>query len=208
MKKTKKTMFTAALLSSAVALQSNIPSSTQASDDIYLTSVMYGPPPTSSPEPSAVPTVVPMYGPPSVKGDLDGDGDADITDYILLKSRIGDSEALNLTARDYWTMNVNWDDQLSAEDIKTFERYLFGKIPDMDRPYPEDYDDNPEYIPDNPAVIPTEYPQTKYGPYPADPDDDPSQPPVYASVYGPPPVLNTEIPEPVYGAPVAAEEEE
>ena len=70
------------------------------------------------------------------------------------------------------------------------------------------YDDNPEYIPDNPAVIPTEYPQTKYGPYPADPDDDPSQPPVYASVYGPPPVLNTEIPQPVYGTPVAAEEEE
>lgn len=210
MKKTKKTMYTAALLSAAVALQSeigihNVPASEEMSS-------------------------VPVYGPPSyfyrdVRGDLNKDSKTDIVDYILMKSNA--EKGTKLTFDEEMLSDLNEDNVFTSADIRIFEKYLFGKIPSVKGGvYSDDYDDNPSVLPSpSPTPIVTQpvapYPipqpaygapdasepaatepeksseseemQTKYGPPAGYIYDDPDEPELNVTpepmptVYGPPP---------------------
>lgn len=147
MKKTKKTILTSALLSAAVAMQGEIITS-----------------------PKALETNAPVYGPPQAfyRGNINNDLKTDIVDYIMLKSEILSN------AETSYEKDLNEDGILDANDIKVFERFLFGKIPDLENVYPDDYDDNPSTYP----IVTTPPYQTKYGPFPVET--------TVQTVYGPP----------------------
>lgn len=139
MKKTRKTMFTSALLSAAVALQGETLVSSNASEFAGV----YGPP-------------------PALSGDINNDGKTDILDFVMLKAQVTDDGNFG-NQPDY--ADVTGDGILTPDDIRTFQRYLFGKIPDVQNVYPDDRDDNPEIIVTeitDPEV--TDMPQTTYGP--------------------------------------------
>lgn len=205
MKKTRKTMITSALLSAAVALQSESLISSGASEYAGV----YGPPPA----------------PQFMFGDMNDDSKTNIVDFILLKAQLNDNTFTG-TQPDY--SDINQDGMLTPDDIRTFQRYLFGKIPDIQNVYPDDRDDNPESVVTTPSqdpavtttfesTIPEEpitqpvygtYPvpettepivsttpkeqviQSKYGPFPATEPVEDEEPTTWDTeiqcVYGPP----------------------
>ena len=142
MKKTRKTMLTSALLSAAVALQGETIVSSNASEFAGV----YGPP-------------------PALSGDINNDGKTDILDYVMLKAKLTDDENSGSQPD---CADITKDGMLTPDDIRTFQRYLFGKIPDVQNVYPDDRDDNPEIVvtditePEEPEF--TGMPQTTYGP--------------------------------------------
>lgn len=162
MKKSKKTMYTAALLTAAYLLQGEIES--PAAD-------------VAQEIPDTLPTVTPtvmstVYGPPSIpyefyKGDSNRDGKTDIVDYILMKAQL----ETNPDSLDKGFHDLNRDGILSLEDVKIMERYLFGKIPSVKDISPDDYDDSSVEMPTvKPTVMPTVTPV--YGPPQAMMSDD------------------------------------
>ena len=203
MKKTKKTIMTAALLSAAVTVQSQLAA-----------------PSAGNESEAAV-----LYGPPWVfhaKGDLNMDDKINIVDLILLKSNgTGDSETT------YWQElgDFDADEAISKTDIKIMQRSLFG-LPENDDVWPpDDIVPQPEY--GIPEVSPDPSYQTKYGcpptlvteiePAVTEPETDPTfwdtgmQPkygippiiPSFVPVTKPVTTFEEEPPQPVYGAPVA-----
>lgn len=168
MKKTKKTMLTSALLSAAVAMQTDSLINAKKAD-----------------------TSAPVYGPPpAIFGDINQDNSYNIVDFILLKSQLTEKDE-NGTAPSL--ADLNRDGIISSDDLRIFQRYLFGKIPDFQEVYPEDRDDNPESEnKDEPAFtsVPSDIPQTKYGP-PVILTEEPQ--PVTT-------IPDTDIPQPLYGS--------
>lgn len=163
MKKTRKTMITSALLSAAVALQSESLISSGASEYAGV----YGPPPA----------------PQFMFGDMNDDSKTNIVDFILLKAQLNDNTFTG-TQPDY--SDINQDGMLTPDDIRTFQRYLFGKIPDIQNVYPDDRDDNPESVVTTPSQDPAVTTTFEEN--------------IMKPVYGPPSVmetLNSEKTEPI-----------
>lgn len=99
MKKNKKTMLTAAVLSAAVA----------ASCESFVTQTEG--------------IAQNVYGPPAVqKGDVNGDFKVDIADYVLLKSYAEDG---SVTAPG--TADINDDGIVDETDSEMFRRFMFGE---------------------------------------------------------------------------------
>ena len=148
MKKTKKTIMTAALLSAAVTVQSQLAA-----------------PSAGNESEAAV-----LYGPPWVfhaKGDLNMDNKINIVDLILLKSNgTGDNETT------YWQElgDFDADETISKTDIKIMQRSLFGLPANDDMWPPDDIVPQPEY--GIPEVSPEPSYQTKYGAPPVFITDD------------------------------------
>lgn len=166
MKKTKKTMLTSALLSAAVALQSE---SLVMTPKVDASAPVYGPPPSSK----------------VMFGDLNQDKKTDILDFVLMKSAIANNEHTDITLD---RSDLDQNGIVTPEDLKAFQKYLFGKIPDVQHVYPDDYDDNPETVVTEPAVTttpPETAYQTKYGPPPT------SWASEMQGVYGPPPAYSS-----------------
>ncbi len=209
MKKTKKTIMTAALLSAAVTVQSQLAA-----------------PSAGNESEAAV-----LYGPPWVfhaKGDLNMDNKINIVDLILLKSNgTGDNETT------YWQElgDFDADETISKTDIKIMQRSLFGLPANDDMWPPDDIVPQPEY--GIPEVSPEPSYQTKYGAPPVFITDDepavtePETDPTFWDTgmqpkYGIPPIdpsfvpldkpvttfEEEVIPQPAYGAPVAEPSEE
>lgn len=204
MKKTKRTIMTAALLSTAVMLQNGLNTTsgqteadavdsrdTFISDPDIVAQPKYGvyeaidrkPKETTSiteetEEPRETEMAV-LYGPPSVlaggKGNLNSsDRKLNIADYILLKNAVAEGKT------DFVTVDIgdlDGDYELTSQDMKMFERYLFGLAASVTEPI---------------------Y-QTKYGAPPV--TDDPLDEPVTTT-------LEEIIPQPAYGAPVVEPSEE
>ncbi|MBP0961490.1 MAG: dockerin type I repeat-containing protein, partial [Oscillospiraceae bacterium] len=140
MKKSKRTIMTAALLSAAVTMQSQIKA-----------------PSTGNESEAAV-----LYGPPWVfyaKGDVNMDNKTNIVDLILLKSNgTGQKET------SYWEelADLDGDAKISRTDIRMMERFLFGAASNVNEQLPNEDEDivpQPEY---GTPVIEPSY-QTKYG---------------------------------------------
>ena len=211
MKKTKRTIMTAALLSTAVMLQNGLNATsgqteadavdsrdTFISDPDMVAQPKYGvyeaidrkPKVTTEAVTSLVEVIDPdvldkmyeevLYGPPSAfvgKGNLvsiNRDKTLNIADYIALKSAIlekwDDLSTLDIG-------DLDDDRELTSNDVRIFERYLFGISPSITEP---------NY-------------QTKYGAPPV--TDDPLDEPVTTT-------LEEIIPQPAYGAPVVEPSEE
>lgn len=208
MKKTKKTIMTAALLSAAVTVQSQLAA------------------PSAGNESEAAA----LYGPPWVfhdKGDLNMDNKINIVDLILLKSNgTGDNETR------YWRElgDFDADETISKTDIKIMQRSLFGLPANDDSWPPDDIVPQPEY--GIPEVSPEPSYQTKYGAPPVFIDDDepavtePETDPSFWDTgmqpkYGIPPIdpgfvpvnkpvttSEAKVTQPVYGPPFAEPSEE
>ena len=211
MKKTKRTIMTATLLSTAVMLQNGLGATsgqteadavdsrdTFISDPDMVAQPKYGvyeaidrkPKVTTEVSDIALPDeterpviseMAALYGPPSAfvgKGNLvsvnDDDKTLNIADYIALKYAV--IEGLD----GYTTVDIgdlDNDRELTSNDVRIFERYLFGISPSITEP---------KY-------------QTKYGAPPV--TDDPLDKPVTTT-------LEEIIPQPAYGAPVVEPSEE
>ncbi|MDE5937133.1 MAG: dockerin type I repeat-containing protein, partial [Ruminococcus sp.] len=162
MKKTEKTILTAALFAAALNMipsgTSNIKSSALASDynnssdEPMITTTAYNPnegmevpvygPPiswtTTEPVPTTVTTTVPMpvYGPPLAwYGDINEDGKVNVFDMIELRKAYINGEVGK--GLDYMRADINRDGKIGMADLVMLENYLLGKIDNFDNPLPE-----------------------------------------------------------------------
>ena len=172
MKKTKKTMFTAAVLSAACALSTGLKAnesfkaadtSDQGNDESAFSAN------NLSAEEVVSPT--PMYGPPSLAGDMDRDYDVDIADLIKMKDYAIGSQEGGFNESKERRANLDGDGVVDGYDVLMMQRYLMG-ITDYPRePLPDGtrlpaYPVFPKYPPESPEPV-----ATMYGPYPAYWDD-------------------------------------
>lgn len=105
MKKTQKTIATALLLSSAVAMQSQLSKSAGYNDA----------------------SAQALYGPPSVlidKGDANWDGDINILDMITLKNKV--HNGTEYTSFDGAIYDINSDETINSEDLLLLQYYFTG----------------------------------------------------------------------------------
>ena len=172
MKKTKKTMFTAAVLSAACALSTGLKAnesfkaadtSDQGNDESAFSAN------NLSAEEVVSPT--PMYGPPSLKGDMDRDYDLDIADLIRMKDYAIESQEGGFNDSKEWRANLDGDDVVDGYDVLMMQRYLMGITKYPEEPLPNgtrlpEYPVFPKYPPESPEPV-----ATIYGPYPAYWDD-------------------------------------
>ena len=160
MKKTKKTMFTAAVLSAACALSTGLKANEsfkaadtfdQGNDETAFSANNLSAEEMRSPEP--------MYGPPSLSGDMDHDYDRDIADLIIMKDSTIDFQSGNVNESVVWSGDLNGDYGLDGYDILMMQRYLMGDTENPGEPLPPG-----SHLPvyKEPESI-----ATVYGPYPA-----------------------------------------
>jgi hypothetical protein len=165
MKKTKKTMFTAAVLSAACALSTGLKAdesfkaadtSDQGNDETAFSANNLSAEEMRSPEP--------MYGPPSLSGDMDHDYDRDIADLIMMKECAIESQEGDWEHTYNWNGDLDYDSFVDGYDILKMQRYLMGIAEDPTEPLPDG---------------------TRLPAYPVFPSD-PKTPEPVATVYGPP----------------------
>ena len=167
MKKTKKTMFTAAVLSAACALSTGLKAnesfkaadtSDQGNDETAFSANNLSAEEMRSPEP--------MYGPPSLSGDMDHDYDRDIADLIRMKEYAIESQEGGWEHTYSWSGNLDGDDVVDGYDVLMMQRYLMGITESPTEPLP-DGTRLPAYpvFPSDPKT--PEPVATMYGPYPA-----------------------------------------
>ena len=160
MKKTRKTMFTAALLSAACALSTGLKAnesfkaadtSDQGNDETAFSANNLSAEEMRSPEP--------MYGPPSLRGDMDHNYDLNIADLIIMKDSTIDFQSGNVNESVVWSGDLNGDYGLDGYDILMMQRYLMGDTENPGEPLPPG-----SHLPvyKEPESI-----ATVYGPYPA-----------------------------------------
>ena len=161
MKKTNKTMLTAAILSAACAVATRIQPESYVDEVSAVMAPVYGPPPsytTTESEPeetSAVTTtpvetmpeettyreaesvVRPLYGPPSAIygfGNVNMDGKVDIADLIEMKDlAIQEQEGKNISFSKKNIADLNMDYILDKTDIAMMEQYLYGRSSSPER---------------------------------------------------------------------------
>ena len=156
MKKTNKTMLTAAILSAACAVATRIQPESYVDEVSAVMAPVYGPPPSytttesETEETSAVTTTpvetmteetttyepvvssaMPLYGPPSALhgfGNVNMDNKVDIADLIEMKDlAIKAQEGKNIDAVKKNIADLNEDFELDKTDIAMMEQYLYGR---------------------------------------------------------------------------------
>ena len=153
MKKTNKTMLTAAVLSAACAVATRIQPDSYA-DDVSAMAAVYGPPPgyftsaeseteeETGPTPAVTTTMVettfreavsssaPIYGPPSALygfGNVNMDNSVDIADLIEMKDlAVKEQDGKNISITKKMIADLNQDGKLDKTDIAMMEQYLHG----------------------------------------------------------------------------------
>ena len=162
MKKTNRTMLTAAILSAACAVATRIQPESYVDEVSAVMAPVYGPPPsytTTESEPeetSAVTTTpvetmpeetttyepvvssaMPLYGPPSARhgfGNVNMDNKVDIADLIEMKDMaIKEQEGKNIDAVKKNIADLNEDFELDKTDIAMMEQYLYGRSSSPER---------------------------------------------------------------------------
>jgi len=162
MKKTRKTMFTAALLSAACALSTGLKAneslkadgaSDQGNDETAFSADRLSAAVAETPSPQA------MYAPPQAKGDMDHNYDLNIADLIIMKDSTIDFQSGNVNESVVWSGDLNGDYGLDGYDILMMQRYLMGDTENPGEPLPPG-----SHLPvyKEPESI-----ATVYGPYPA-----------------------------------------
>lgn len=155
MKKTNKTMLTAAILSAACAVATRIQPESYVDEVSAVMAPVYGPPPsyttteTETEETSAVTTTyvgtmpeetttygpvvssaMPLYGPPSALhgfGNVNMDDSVDIADYIEMKDlAVKEQNGEYLSLIKKNIADLNQDGKLDKTDIAMMEQYLHG----------------------------------------------------------------------------------
>ena len=158
-------MFTAAVLSAACALSTGLKAnesfkaadtSDQGNDESAFSAN------NLSAEEVVSPT--PMYGPPSLSGDMDHDYDRDIADLIMMKECAIESQEGDWEHTYNWNGDLDYDSFVDGYDILKMQRYLMGIAEDPTEPLPDG---------------------TRLPAYPVFPSD-PKTPEPVATVYGPP----------------------
>jgi hypothetical protein len=160
MKKTTKTMATAMILSSAVAMQAQLSKSA-----VY----------------NEANAEAPLYGPPSVlfdKGDANWDGEINILDMISLKETV--LKGKEYTSFDGAIYDINGDELINSEDLLLLQYYFTGITTYIGGGYAV----QPTYGPVS-AVPVTEISDPEYTE-----TTTTTNPPVIQTVYGPPPGMN------------------
>ena len=151
-----------------------------------------------------MPTFAPVYGPPSLVGDLNGDGEVDTFDLIKMREIAAGDFTVN-DSMTFFRANLNGDDRVNVADLVTLGRYVIGRPVTIVRNGMEERfneGNGYSYIPvldENGDVVydPLEPPlQTAYGPPiwfggedPTEPDEIPDikpEEPTFQAVYGPP----------------------
>ena len=156
MKKTNKTMLTAAILSAACAVATRIQPESYVDQVSAVMAPVYGPPPSytttesETEETSAVTTTpvetmpeetttyepvvssaMPLYGPPSALygfGNVNMDNKVDIADLIEMKDMaIKEQEGKNISLIKKNIADLNEDFELDKTDIAMMEQYLYGR---------------------------------------------------------------------------------
>lgn len=150
MKKTKRTILTAAILTAASASSSNLDLGAKKSSSDWTTmTLVYGPPSYFETEKGEPDEMYDVYGPPSYflnlsgkLGDVNEDGEKNIADYCLMlglnniDSTDGDpsfsDDVKNLIA------DINEDGFVDKYDFLSMRRYLFGIDDDLTAYYQGD----------------------------------------------------------------------
>jgi hypothetical protein len=73
-----------------------------------------------------MPTFAPVYGPPSMVGDLNGDGEVDTFDMIKMRRFVSGELDLK-SGEDFFRANVNGDYDVNVADLISLGRYLIGR---------------------------------------------------------------------------------
>lgn len=179
MKKTKKTVLTAAMFSAAISMSTHAATSADYQK-------VYGQPSYLESETvttTTASTYAPLYGPPvyyptqkqdALTGDLNSDGEIDIFDTIIARKGIIDGFEYYETEL---LADVNEDGIFNVSDLILLNKYIIGDITDFDDPrydIPQDVYGPPPYFDETTEV--TTFPgeqnstitsttlQTLYGP--------------------------------------------
>ena len=206
MKKTNKTMLTAAILSAACAVATRIQPESYVDEVSAVMAPVYGPPPsyttteTETEETSAVTTTyvetmpeetttyepvvssaMPLYGPPSALhgfGNVNMDDSVDIADYIEMKDlAVKEQNGEYLSLIKKNIADLNQDGKLDKTDIAMMEQYLYGRSSSPERAdVPDGY-----FVSTSPEEVTTEAETTL-------PETTRWNQPV-GTLYGPPEVL-------------------
>ena len=202
MKKTNKTMLTAAILSAACAVATRIQPESYVDQVSAVMAPVYGPPPSytttesETEETSAVTTTpvetmpeetttygpvvssaMPLYGPPSALhgfGNVNMDNKVDIADLIEMKDMaIKEQEGKNIDAIKKNIADLNEDFELDKTDIAMMEQYLHGLASSPEKAdVPDGY-----FVSTSPTEEVTTEPEITF------PEPEPSP---GATLYGPP----------------------
>ena len=205
MKKTNKTMLTAAILSAACAVATRIQPESYVDEVSAVMAPVYGPPPgyfTSAESEAeeatgttpavtttmmettireAVSSAMPLYGPPSALhgfGNVNMDDSVDIADLIEMKDMaIKEQEGKNISLIKKNIADLNEDRILDKTDIAMMEQYLYGRSSSPERAeVPDGY-----FVSTSPEEVTTEAETTL-------PETTRWNQPV-GTLYGPPEVL-------------------
>ena len=210
MKKTKQTMLTAAILSTALAMQGGLSYLSGTASAVTempvpadkgadLMAVVYGPPPartTTVTETTGAPVTttniteisLPAYDYPKIEeiiamyGPPWIPGDANLDDNLNIVDYVMLKDKLmnGEVSRPYWREDLNSNGEFDAEDLKVFEHYFLGLL----SPYQTEEDTASVTEPvTSESAEETDFTLPETTPFVTEPE------PIMGSLYGPPPAL-------------------